>query len=518
MQIYSVYKGRESTHTFAADVSGAFDLVLGRPRAGKPAPDLDLTPDFTVSRPHARIFTRAGEYYLEDLSSTHGTRLNEREIKNLGPQPMRSGDYVRLGETLLRIDERLELGEPGVEIGQVLDAALSVPNLIAPEGADREAARRYALICDLPLQFARESHLDELLQTIVRCAVQVIPGAARGALVLRERGKERTTDPAQSGDEASLMPQAFFPTDGPPVVSRTLARRAIKGRESFIWRRGEESGDIESGSIIRYQIETGMYAPLMWQGRALGAICLDNPHADNAFSHADLRLLLMLAQYAAMAVANQQLQEDLRGAWTGTLDALTSALSSRDSDTQTHCYRTVELAVALAREMQLPTEEVAAIARGALLHDIGKIGISDTILLKPGELSSDERKQVERHSRMGHDMLQHIPFFADALPVVLYHHECYDGSGYPDGLSGEAIPRGARIFHVVDLYDALTQERPYKAAWSHNAAMHELRRLSGTRCDPGVVDAMCALEAEEFEIIRTRNNFSSGIRDLLARS
>ena len=152
-----------------------------------------------------------------------------------------------------------------------------------------------------------------------------------------------------------------------------------------------------------------------------------------------------------------------RQAWAGTLDALTSALSARDSDTQTHCYRTVELAVALAREMQLPTEEVAAIARGALLHDIGKIGISDTILLKPGELSCDERTEIQRHSRLGHDMLQHIPFFADALPIVLYHHECYDGSGYPDGLCGEAIPRGARIFHVVDLYDALTQERPYKA-------------------------------------------------------
>ncbi len=518
MQIFSVYRGHESTHQFEPDANGALDLLVGRARAGKPVPDIDLTPDFTVSRPHAQIFLRDSLLHLEDLGSTHGTLLNQCEIRNRGAQPLKRGDYVRLGETLLRIDERLEMGEPGVEIGQVLDAALSVPVLIAPDGADREAARRLALICDLPLQFARESRLEELLQTIVRCAVQVIPGASRGALVLLERGRERTTDASQLDEEGSLLPQAFFPTEGPPVVSRTLARRAIKGRESFIWRRGEEGGNIESGSIIRYQIETGMYAPLMWQGRALGAICLDNPHADGAFSHADLRLLLMLAQYAAMAVANQQVQEDLRGAWTGTLDALTSALSARDSDTQSHCYRTVELAVALARELRLPTEEVAAIARGALLHDIGKIGISDTILLKPGQLSGDERKEIERHSRMGHDMLAHIPFFADALPIVLYHHECYDGSGYPDGLCGEAIPRGARIFHIVDLYDALTQERPYKSAWSHHAAMQELQRLSGTRCDPNVVAALCNLELETFETIRNQTDFSPDIRDLLARS
>ncbi len=517
MKIFSVYRGRESTHSFEIQDSGTFQLVLGRPRTGTPAPDFDLTPDYTVSRPHARIFARDNALFIEDLGSTHGTRLNEREIKACGPQRLKPGDYVRVGETLLRINEQLEIGEPGVEIGQVLDAALSVPSLIAPEGGDREAARRYALICDLPLQFARESRLEELLQTIVRCAVEVIPEAARGALVLRERGFERPNQPVASSEEGSLMPQAYFPTDGPPVVSRTLARRAIRGQESFIWRRGEEGGNVESGSIIRYQIETGMYAPLMWQGRALGAICLDNPHADNAFSRDDLRLLLMLAQYAAMAVANQQLQEDLRQAWAGTLDALTSALATRDSDTQAHCYRTVELAVSLARAMKLPTDEVAAIARGALLHDIGKIGISDTILLKPGKLTTEERTEMQRHSRLGHDMLLHIPFFSDALPIVLHHHESYDGNGYPERLCGEDIPRGARIFHVVDLYDALTQERPYKAAWSHEDAMKELKNLAGKHCDPEVVEALCSLEPEEFETIRARTDFPPGIRELLAQ-
>jgi putative nucleotidyltransferase with HDIG domain len=497
-------------------------IVLGRPRADRPHPDLDLSPDFTVSRPHARIGVRGEELWIEDMGSTHGTRVNDREIKGRGRCHLYPGDYVRVGETTLRIDSPIESSEPGVEIGQVLDAALSVPILFGTETTNFEAARRLALICELPLQWARETRLDTLLQSIVSRAVQLIPGAQRGALLLRDRESGRITQQdAQAQGERVLRPHAFFPTDGPPVVSRTLARRAINGREGFIWKRGEDAGDgsggIESGSIIRYSIETGMYAPLLWQGRALGAICVDNPCADSSFSRDDLRLLLMLAQYAAMAVANQQLQEELRDAWAGTLDALTSALSTRDSDTQTHCYRTVELAVAIARQLGISEADIAPIARGALLHDIGKIGISDSILLKPGGLSDEERETVKGHSRIGHDMLAHIPFFQDALPVVLYHHENFDGTGYPDGLRGEAIPRGARIFHVVDLYDALTQNRPYKTAWTHEQALQEIKRLAGTRCDPEVVSALEALDPEVTAAIRTSDSFSLPVRDLLSR-
>jgi putative nucleotidyltransferase with HDIG domain len=246
-------------------------------------------------------------------------------------------------------------------------------------------------------------------------------------------------------------------------------------------------------------------------------LCVDNPGRNSSFSPDDLRLMLMVAQYAAMAVVNQQLQEELRGAWTGTLDALTSALASRDYDTQSHCYRTVELSVALARQMELEESEIATIARGALLHDIGKIGISDAILLKPGVLTDEERETMKQHVRLGHEMLQHIPFFQDALPIVLYHHENHDGSGYPEGLQGASIPRGARIFHVVDLYDALTQDRPYKGAWNHEAAIKELQQLAGTHCDPEVVAALLALPPEVTRSIRCLQSFSPEVREMLGR-
>jgi putative nucleotidyltransferase with HDIG domain len=199
------------------------------------------------------------------------------------------------------------------------------------------------------------------------------------------------------------------------------------------------------------------------------------------------------------------------------LEALTSALAARDYDTQSHCYRTVELTVALARVLGVDEDDLPAMARGALLHDIGKIGISDNILFKPGALTPQERETMKSHARLGHEMLRHIPFFQDALPIVLHHHEQYDGSGYPLGLSGQQIPRGARIFHVVDLYDALTQERPYKSAWTHEAAIAEVQRLSGRQCDAEVVTALAALNPEITARIRNLRDFSPDVRELLGR-
>ena len=122
--------------------------------------------------------------------------------------------------------------------------------------------------------------------------------------------------------------------------------------------------------------------------------------------------------------------------------------------------------------------------RGALLHDIGKIGIPDSILFKTGPLTFDEREIIKQHVVLGYNMLHHIPFFCDAMPVVLHHHESFDGSGFPNGLKGSDIPLGARIFHVADVYDALVSERPYKRAWPVDRAVAELHQGAGRGYDP----------------------------------
>jgi putative nucleotidyltransferase with HDIG domain len=538
------FRGCVTTHEYPAPPTSDARILIGRARPNTPVPDLDLSPDGTASRTHAAITMRPdGAYFLEDLGSTHGTQLNGEEIRGRGRVPLRAGDVLRMGDTVLRVDAPFEGSTPefgavgprvdkdgapfDLRIGGALDASVMMPSLVftARQSSVHADNQRLAAMYDLPLQFAAQSHLPDLLQLIVTRLIEMIPGATRGALVLCEH----ETDPIsrEFNPECSLpgtpqlealIPQAYYPLDGPPIVSRMLARRAMSERTGFIWQHGEDEASTPvSGSIVRYGIESGMYAPLLWQDTALGAVCVDNGSGHAVFTEDDLRLMLMVGQYAAMAVANQQLQEEMRAAWTGALEALTSALASRDSDTQSHCYRTVELAIALARKLEIPDIELPAIARGALLHDIGKIGISDNILFKPGALTPEERAQMKGHARLGHEMLRHIRFFQDALPIVLHHHENFDGSGYPVGMSGEHIPRGARIFHVVDIYDALTQSRPYKEAWTHEAAIAELHGQAGSQCDPEVVAALESLDPEVTARIRDLHDFSPDVRELLGR-
>jgi putative nucleotidyltransferase with HDIG domain len=536
------FHGCITTHEYPLPPEGSARILIGRARPNTPLPDLDLSPDGTASRSHAAITLEPdGTYLLEDVGSTHGTKLNGQEIRGLGRVPLHAGDTLRLGDSVLRVDAAFDALDPDAQgahseagasqsdlrIGGALDARVAMPSLVfsAHPSSVQANNERLAAMYDLPLQFAAEAHLPNLLQLIVTRLVEMIPGATRGALVLSEH--ESGPVSRDFGIEYSLpgtphiealVPQAYFPKDGPPIVSRMLARRAMSERTGFIWQHGEDEASTPvSGSIVRYGIESGMYAPLLWQDSALGAVCVDNGSGHAVFTEDDLRLMLMVGQYAAMAVANQQLQEEMRAAWTGALEALTSALAARDYDTQSHCYRTVELAVALARTLKIPANEMPAIARGALLHDIGKIGISDNILFKPGALTPDERAQMKGHARLGHEMLRHIPFFQDALPIVLHHHENFDGTGYPVGMRAEQIPRGARIFHVVDIYDALTQGRPYKAAWTHEAAIAELRGQAGTQCDPEVVAALESLDPAITARIRDLQDFSSEVRDLLGR-
>src|SRR5580658_8718225 len=191
-----------------------------------------------------------------------------------------------------------------------------------------------------------------------------------------------------------------------------------------------------------------------------------------------------------VAERTQQLSialQDLEQSYDYTLEALGGALDAKDAETEGHCQRVTAFTITIAKAMGVDKGLLRHIARGAFLHDIGKMGVPDSILRKPGPLTTEERDIMRKHCRIGFSVLERIPFLKEAAEIVLSHQECYDGSGYPRKLKGEQIPLGARIFAVADTLDAMISDRPYRKALPISAAREEIQRYSGRQFDPRVV-------------------------------
>ena len=195
--------------------------------------------------------------------------------------------------------------------------------------------------------------------------------------------------------------------------------------------------------------------------------------------------------------------EDLEHSYDVTLEALGDALDLKDSETEGHSKRVTAYTIALARAMGVSPAQIKVIARGAFLHDIGKMAIPDDILRKPGVLSPDEQEIMREHCTRGYHILRKIPFLSEAAEIVYSHQEHYNGSGYPSGLSGNEIPIGARIFAVADTLDAITSDRPYRKARNFDVAREEILRCSGTQFDPAVVEVFLKIPNELWQELRS---------------
>jgi len=178
---------------------------------------------------------------------------------------------------------------------------------------------------------------------------------------------------------------------------------------------------------------------------------------------------------------------DLERSYDITLEALGDALDLKDAETEGHSKRVTAFTIAIARAMDLPQERVRIIARGAFLHDVGKMAIPDAILRKPGRLSLQEQSIMREHAHLGYQLLRNIPFLQEAAEIVYSHQERFDGSGYPRGLRADQIPLGARIFAIADTFDAMTSDRPYRAAQSIPSGRREIERHAGKQFDPEIV-------------------------------
>jgi len=267
---------------------------------------------------------------------------------------------------------------------------------------------------------------------------------------------------------------------------------------------------IQSGQSIIVSVENGSLVsyPLLTRNRTYGALWMNIPESRGQ-NFANIQTLanqaaialersILLSEWRSQAKQIEEAYEELEITYDRTLTALMSALDARDRETEGHSTRVSRLACLLAEEIGLNGPQLKALERGALLHDIGKIGISDTILHKPGKLTEDEWKIMRIHPDIGARIVEGIPFLQDTLSVIRYHHERWDGSGYPVGLKGKDIPIQARIFAVVDVFDALTSKRSYRKKSSPDDAVKYLREHSEILFDADIVEALAGLPYKDF--------------------
>jgi PAS domain S-box-containing protein len=296
--------------------------------------------------------------------------------------------------------------------------------------------------------------------------------------------------------EATLLPV------GQVGGGRAALERAVVGNSNG----SKSASDIK----IPWQAEEGFdafyAAPLMVKGGVNGVLELF--HRSPLRPNSDwLKFFEAIAGQAAIAIDNAQLFIDLQltnlelvHAYDATLEGWSRALELRDHETEGHTQRVAEMALRLSRAMHVPESDLIQIRRGALLHDIGKMGVPDRILLKPGSLDPEERREMQRHPDYAFQMLSPIGYLRPALEIPYCHHEKWDGTGYPRGLDRERIPLSARIFAVVDVWDALCSDRPYRRSWPESQVRDYIFSLSGTHFDPQVVTAFLKmLDDEEAE-------------------
>ncbi|MSV29680.1 MAG: response regulator [Bryobacterales bacterium] len=217
-----------------------------------------------------------------------------------------------------------------------------------------------------------------------------------------------------------------------------------------------------------------------------------------------LHLFLLEETVSQRTVDLTRTLSSLNDASQATLGALVAALDARERETHAHSHRVSDYTVHLAELLGIEDEDLAVVQRGAMLHDIGKIGISDSILLKPGELTEEEWAEMKRHPRIGAWILEGVASLRPASSIVLAHHERFDGGGYPRNLAGGKIPPGARIFAVADSFDAMTSDRPYRKGANYNQARAEIVRNSGSQFDPAVVECFLSVDPAVWDGIRDR--------------
>lgn len=346
-----------------------------------------------------------------------------------------------------------------------------------------ERQRKRAQCLDRSLREIHGSLFAGDVYHLILQACLTITEATRGVYVTSRRPGERLRVRATVGvDVDSSTPSPFL---------AAICRDVLNGGDTMICNPTETNPQLPApGPDERFR--NFMAAPVVLMADLDGVIIAAD-RAEGQFDRHDADSLLSVGDQAAVAVRNRRLERELQRAYLATVSMLADAVEAKDPYTHGHCEMASRYARLVGERLGLPAYEQAVVCYSALLHDVGKIAVSDGVLNKPGPLLPEERDLMRAHVRVGHDLLLAVPALGPVADIVLHHHEWYDGRGYPDGLRGEQIPMAARIVAAVDAYCAMVTRRSYKEAYTDAHARAELIAGAGTQFDPRVVEALLAV-------------------------
>lgn len=451
--------------------------------------------DEGVSRRHCAIENRGDEFFLADLESSNGTHVNSRPVISCY---LSDGDAIRVGVVVLEFRVRGTARVGSRKMTLSVQEAKEMPSgihkkvdlgktqiMAAPAaedlGALKLAHERIRAIYEVGSAINSEVTPDQVFGAIVT-AVERVCRADRVAVLLYD-ASTGGIDPVASKVRGSEGAESDI------AISRTIVHEVMKKGVSALTSDASVDERFKEGaSIVSSGIRSVICVPLQAQDQILGALYADTRQAANAFGEADLELMAAIGNQAGVAIHRAQLLSELENLFFGSIRTLVAAIDAKDRYTHGHSERVTTFALKMAKAMDLGEEEREQIQLAGLLHDVGKIGVPEAVLNKPGDLTDEEWAAVKRHPVDGAEIIAniHAKNIDKIAAAVRHHHERWDGSGYPDGLKEEQAPLASRVLAVADSFDAMTSDRPYRKGFSADQAAEVVSECAGTQFDPSI--------------------------------
>ncbi|WP_419656913.1 HD domain-containing phosphohydrolase [Desulfosarcina variabilis] len=462
--------------------------------------------DIQVSRQHAVIQRVGHDIILRDLGSCNGTYIGGKRIIECR---LNVGDVIRIGRHELcfqvttkaspsviatpkrntnrederstaRFSETVISNIKTMDVTDVSDTLFETPPAETFEYQLQYLQKRLKAVFTANQIIASDCDLNSIFKCLMDQIFALLP-VDNGVILLMDQA---TGEWVQEHAQNRLSQKKI-------TVSSTIVNRAYeKGEAILTSNAAADARFCSSDSIIIQNIASTMCVPLSHKNIRLGIVYVDTHGRTNAFDERDLKLLAALAGPAAISIRNAQYVREIEKSYENTLVVIANAIELRDHYTVGHTARVTNFSVEIARELGWTGNRLKQVRMGGLLHDVGKIAVDNAILSKPSSLTPQEYAKIKVHPQRGQDLLQDVEFLHPLIPFCLYHHERYDGRGYPFGLARDKIPIEGRIIAVADTLDAMTSNRPYRKGMKLEVALAELKRGVGSQFDPDCVKAL----------------------------